>query len=116
MSNTVKTFECGKCSGTGRIEAFGHYDNGKCYGCMGAGTVEGLNVSDQTAATARAWHTISSLEDAVTEGVNNPTWITHMCKRAAKDMLAMQDTQTARKMLARVPTLRAEIIAVGRVS
>jgi hypothetical protein len=38
MSKT-QTATCGKCDGKGYLNAFGHIDNGKCYGCMGAGTV-----------------------------------------------------------------------------
>lgn len=30
-------FNCGKCDGRGRIDAFGHRNNGKCYACNGTG-------------------------------------------------------------------------------
>jgi len=118
MSNAMKTVSCPKCSGSGQIEAFGHYAQGRCFDCGGAGWLEAskLTRSAKQIAQTLAWHTIGALEEAAADGVNNPTWITHMCKRAAKDMLAMQNTEIARKMLARVPTYRAEIIALGRAS
>lgn len=34
------TAECGKCSGTGILRAFMHIDNGRCFTCSGAGTIE----------------------------------------------------------------------------
>ena len=29
------TFECGRCGGSGRIESFGHVENGVCFECDG---------------------------------------------------------------------------------
>jgi hypothetical protein len=115
MGNSKTKYACGKCDGAGRIEAFGHYDNGKCFACMGAGWVEGRSYSAMQVARMNAGHTVGALEDAIAENVNNLSWVTHMCKRAAGDMLAMQDREYARKLLARLPqAMQAEIIAAGR--
>jgi hypothetical protein len=37
---TTTTFECGRCSGAGRILAFSHYASGLCFACGGTGTLD----------------------------------------------------------------------------
>ena len=40
MNATTKIFDsCGKCDGTGVIQAFRHINNGMCYACNGSGQV-----------------------------------------------------------------------------
>jgi len=41
---------CGKCNGSGKLPAFLHVDNGRCFACHGAGTVD----AKPTASTFRA--------------------------------------------------------------
>lgn len=112
---TTKQIKCGKCDGSGKIEAFGHYDNGKCFACMGAGTVSGRSYTALQVARLNAGHAVGALEEAVEEGCQNAEWLTHMCKRAAEHMLAMQDRAYAIKLMGRLPNaLQVEIAAAGR--
>jgi hypothetical protein len=115
MGNGKTKYACGKCDGKGNLFFWGHIDNGKCFACMGAGWVEGQSYTARQTARMNASYTIGALDEAAQEGVNNPTWVTHMCKRAAGHMLAMQDRDYARKLLARLPrAMQSEIIAIGR--
>jgi len=43
---------CGKCDGTGRIEAFAHIHNGRCFACGGTGTVSTTSATDKGTRTA----------------------------------------------------------------
>lgn len=36
---TTQNIKCPKCSGQGKILGFSHRDNGRCYQCLGAGTL-----------------------------------------------------------------------------
>jgi hypothetical protein len=109
------SIKCGKCDGTGRIECFGHYDNGKCFECMGAGTVTGVSRTAKQIARMNAIHEVEALIEAREEGCKNTTWMTYMSKRAAANMLTMQDRPCALKLLARLPRdLRNEVIEAGR--
>jgi hypothetical protein len=40
MTSKLTKVDCPKCSGRGHIEAFGHYAQGVCFGCNGAGTIK----------------------------------------------------------------------------
>jgi hypothetical protein len=39
IATTTTLDSCGKCDGTGVIQAFRHIDNGVCYACNGVGQV-----------------------------------------------------------------------------
>lgn len=43
-TQTTATYECPKCSGTGRIQAFSHVSTGTCFACGGKGTWQGRPV------------------------------------------------------------------------
>lgn len=43
------TGNCGKCDGTGSINAFAHIDGGRCYACKGTGSVKAGSVAAKVA-------------------------------------------------------------------
>jgi hypothetical protein len=114
MSKTVQ-MKCGKCDGKGSLNGFMHYDNGKCYGCMGSGTVTCQPVSVRAQKRFEAACTVDALAEAGDRMLDvNPKWTAHMVKRAATAMLAMQDRPAAIKLLSELPAaLRAAVIAEG---
>jgi hypothetical protein len=118
MSNAAKTVEmvCGKCDGAGKLIGFMHIENGKCFSCMGAGTVSVQPLSVRKAAMVQAACTLESLsEDGDRILDTNAPWAQHMARRAAVDMLIAADTTWARRQLANLPAgIRAAVIAAGR--
>jgi DnaJ-class molecular chaperone len=108
--------KCGKCDGSGKLSWAGHIDNGKCYACMGSGTVSANKISERNAAKIRANIDLGSLCEAGERILDvNQKWALHMCRRAAGEMLIAADTEWSRRQLATVPNrLRAAIIEAGR--
>lgn len=51
----MTTATCPKCQGKGRIDSFGHYAKGVCFGCAGAGSVK-IAKSAKRAESARPSH------------------------------------------------------------
>jgi hypothetical protein len=49
------TGKCGKCDGTGRIRAFMHLTNGRCFSCAGAGTLEVAPAETPARRQSPAW-------------------------------------------------------------
>jgi DnaJ-class molecular chaperone len=118
MTTTTKTVrvKCGKCDGKGKLFWLGHIDNGKCFACMGAGTLSARSVTAVQAARLNASCALSALAESGDRILTaNRSWALHMAKRAAADMLIVADTAWARRELAHLPVgLRAEVIAAGR--
>lgn len=117
MSNASKiNVACGKCDGKGKLWFYGHIDSGKCFACMGAGTVRVQSVSVRNAARFRASVALDSLTECGDRILTaNAPWALSMARRAAADMLIVADTAWSRRMLATMPIgLRAAVIAAGR--
>ncbi|QKO02927.1 hypothetical protein KDJ61_gp06 [Gordonia phage TZGordon] len=71
MSNTdTITRNCGKCAGTGRIQAFAGIDSGRCWDCNGAGahtTTVGAEKRRKAAAKRRASKRMAAADQRIAD-------------------------------------------------
>ena len=131
-SKTLQTFSCGKCSGKGRIDAFGHYAAGRCFDCGGTGRVTFKAGPAADRAAQSAGYTAGIVMEAAHLGQADRA--THYARMMLDDLFAC-GTDNAREVLAYVAAgrywdtdaqtfvtmdpavaaaTRAEIIALGR--
>lgn len=62
---TTTLHTCGKCDGKGKIDAFSHIENGKCFWCGGTGKVEAQPEDVVSSALANArWLASDALDGA----------------------------------------------------
>lgn len=75
---------CGKCDGTGRIDAFSHISKGVCYWCKGVGTLE---ISAEQFALSEQQREIAAKNAADTE--RKAAWIATLDGKEPEEVLTM---------------------------
>jgi hypothetical protein len=105
--NSSKQTTCGKCDGLGIIRAFAHLDNGRCYACQGAGTLE-LSAAPMSAARK------ADLDGEIMSYIEFANTDNSTAYELAHRLLRLRDSGAARSYLdAMTPAQRRVVVAKG---